>query len=61
MPENYVFVPENPAEFQNGHYCLLLMPSESSDPPIYVIDGETYTMDINGYVFSAGCRMVSMF
>ena len=61
LPENYVFVPENPAEFQNGHYCLLLMPSESSDPPIYVIDGETYTMDINGYVFSAGCRMVSMF
>ena len=52
FPEGYSFPSGSFACFSEGHYCLLLFPNSASLPPVYVIDGEIFTADINGYIFS---------
>lgn len=52
FPEGYSFPSGSFACFSERHYCLSLFPNSASLPPVYVIDGEIFTADINGYIFS---------
>ena len=54
LPSGYGFIPENSADFADGHFCLILMPLETGIPPVYVIDGKVHILDINGYLLSIG-------
>lgn len=54
LEPGYGFVSGSFADFSGGHFCLLLLPEESGRPPVYVVDGKTFVVDINGYLFSIG-------
>lgn len=54
FPSGYGIPDRSFADFTDGHYCIVLVPLEAGRPPVYIIDGETFTLDINGYVFSIG-------
>lgn len=54
LPEGYRLDSEGCAVFTEGHYCLCLNPSSAGLPPVFIIDGRQYEVDINGCFLGAG-------
>ena len=54
LPAGYILPMASSGCFVEGHYCLCLLPSESSMPPMCIIDGKEHVMDANGCFVGLG-------